>query len=136
MIGTYPGDGPELIDGVWLKGIAGGSNRRHESGLTALAGGSQIGATVIPARVEIVEFDTVATAADSCMLPIASEPGTLICVLNATANALAVFPNTTNNHVTNALDTLNGSSTTAYSVVGQSLAWFACAKAGVWIGNS
>lgn len=293
MIGTVPTNGPQLIDGLWLKGIAGGTNRVARAGLAALAGGAQAGATPLPAMVEIVEIDTdtaigpvasvtvtnpgsgyttatatvqsatgsgavltpvvapivtgavtavtvtapgsgyttatatittttgsgavltpvitggaitgvtvtsagsgyaptdtVAITGDgtgatatlqvgttggtitgitvtspgtnyatsdlvtitgdgtgaaaslvissqpgSCMLPIAFEPGTLICVLNATANALAVFPNGVPNRLTGALDTLNGSTTTAYSIGPESLAWFACAKRGVWIGK-
>lgn len=290
MIGTLPGNGPELTDGIWLKALAGGCNRRHESGLLAFAGNVQAGATEVPPRVEIVEFDgqgplasvtvvvpgsgyttaaagiqtstgsgavltpamspvvqggiqavavtnggtgyttatatittttgsgatltpvitggvitgvtvtapgsgyaptdtvaitgdgtgatatltvgpvggaitgitvtspgtnysstdkvvitgngsgaiavpVVTSAAGSCMLPLAVEAGTLICILNTSSSALAVFPNTAINRATLTLDMLNGSLTAAYSVAAQSLAWFACAKPGIWIGK-
>lgn len=291
-VGTLPGDGPQLIDGLWLRGVAGGTNRQHEAGLIAFAGNVQAGAKQIPPQIEIVEFDgqgpvgsvtvvapgsgyttatarvqsstgsgavltaalspvvqgaiqsvtvtnggtgyttaptaaittttgsgatltpviaggvvtgvtvtapgsgyaptdtvaitggggtgatarltvgqiggavtgitvttpgtnylstdrvvitgngagaiafpVITSAPGSCLLPLAAEPGTLICLLNTSGSAISVFANTAVNRVTNMLDMLNGSPTVAYSVAAESLAWFACAKAGFWIGK-
>lgn len=77
----------------------------------------------------------ISTAAMSAQLPIASEPGTVICVLNASPNELDVFANDAVNHLTNAVDLLNMAANASVVVASHSLAWFACAKAGIWIGK-
>lgn len=62
---------------------------RTTTGITALAGGGQAGATALPSDINVVT--TVATAADSVQLPTA-EAGREVTVVNNSANALAVFP--------------------------------------------
>jgi hypothetical protein len=59
------------------------------TGLAALAGGGQTGATVLPGDTNVV--NTVVSAADSVQLQTA-EAGREVAVINATANAVAVFP--------------------------------------------
>lgn len=59
------------------------------AGLVALAGGGQTGATILTGDNNHV--GTVATAADSVQLQVA-EAGREVSVINAGANAMAVFP--------------------------------------------
>src|ERR1700722_19305406 len=63
-----------------------------KNSLTALAGGGQTGAVMLPASVNVIL--TVATAGDSVMLP-KEGGGKRIVVINAGANSLNVFPNNT-----------------------------------------
>jgi hypothetical protein len=136
-IGFPPQEGFELIEGRYLLGIAGGQNRAYESGLTAHAGGTQAAGLVIPSGFELVEFDTVANAADSAVLPFATTPGTIIVVINSTATSMDVYANPGTNPVTGAADKLNGSTSAAVAVAAGNTTTpaavrFYCAKAGVW----
>lgn len=92
------------------------------TGITARAGGGQVNATQLSARIN--EVTTVATAADSVKLPPAT-PGLMITVINTTAAAMQVFGT--------APDTINGVATgTGVSVPAGKTADFACATAGAW----
>lgn len=91
--------------------------------LTALAGGAQVGATALTAGINRVT--TVASAADSVILPLAT-PGLEVVVINAAAaNAMNVFPAV--GDLINAL-----SANTAISVVANKTMRFHCAVAGKW----
>lgn len=94
------------------------------SGLTALAGGGQAGATPITAK--LTRFTTVATAADSCLLPPAAAGLSGIIIMNSGAAALAVFPN-------GATDTINALAVqTAFSIPAGGRAEFFVPVTGKW----
>ena len=93
--------------------------------ITALAGGGQAGATLL--TNEINRVTTVATAADSVMLPV-SFPGLSVAVINAGANAMQVYGNGT--------DTINGvAAATGVSQMPNSATFYMCATAGAWFTN-
>lgn len=60
------------------------------SGITAFAGGGQVSATLVNARIN--EVSTVASPGDSVKLPSAS-PDIEIKIINDGANSLDIFPN-------------------------------------------
>jgi hypothetical protein len=92
------------------------------TGITAHAGGGQASATQLTARIN--EVTTVATAADSVKLPVAT-PGETVTAINTTATAMQVFGTTP--------DTINGVATgTGVSVPAGKTADFVCATAGAW----
>jgi hypothetical protein len=92
-------------------------------GLTAKAGGGQSGATALTADINRVT--TVATAADSVLLP-TSDPGAEITVINAAAaNSMNVFPQS--GDAINAL-----SANAAFAVAAGKTCTFFCTTAGVW----
>ncbi len=74
----------------------------NKTGIVALAGGGQVGATPLPASFN--QVDTCVTNSDSVMLPLAL-PGAQIAVLNATGQTLAVFGQP-NNPATGVGDTI------------------------------
>lgn len=88
--------GMGLISGEAGYGSAG---HVYQSGLTALAGGGQAGATLLNRAINVVA--TVATTADSCQLPVAYG-GQVVYVANTGANSTTVYGNQT------ATDTING----------------------------
>jgi hypothetical protein len=91
--------------------------------ITARAGGGQALATPLTATINRVT--TVATAADSVLLP-AARAGAFVTVINAAAaNAMNVFPQT--GQVINAL-----AANTALSVVANRTVTFFCAVDGTW----
>jgi hypothetical protein len=77
----------------------GSAGRQYQSGLVALAGGGQTGATLLNKPINIVA--TVATTADSCQLPVAYG-GQVVYVANTGANSMTVYGNSA------ATDTING----------------------------
>lgn len=93
------------------------------SSLTALAGGGQAGATPLSGLINRVT--TVATAADSVLLPVA-KAGNILWVKNAHAsNSMNVFPNTG--------DAINALSVNAaYAVAATKCVAFVCAVDGTW----
>jgi hypothetical protein len=94
-----------------------------KNSLTALAGGGQTGATLLPASVNVI--GTVANPGDSVMLP-KEGGGKRIVVINAGANSLNVFPN-------NATDTINTLGVqTAYAVPVGDVIEFVGAGNGQW----
>ncbi len=90
--------------------------------ITAFAGGGQTNATALPAAVNRVT--TVATSADSVMLPTA-KAGLQIFVKNTSANSLNVFP--ASGDAINAL-----SANAAYALATVKAAYFVCAVDGTW----
>lgn len=113
-----------LPDGNWLAGLAGGVNFSYQDGITATAGGTKAAAFQLPAGVFLLEVDTVATAADSVLLPKA-EPGTAVLVFNSGANSMDAYGQGT--------DTINNAATAnAYAIAANAAVLFACAKAGSW----
>lgn len=130
--GNKPERGERLIDGAYVNGIADGQNDGYASGIAALAGGAQAGATVLPLK-SLIEVDTVATANDSVALPV-SDAGMRMTVINSTANSMNVYANPLANQKNGgALDKINGATNpTAYAIAGGSTVTFVCAKAGNW----
>ena len=126
-IGTPPGTGPQLIDGLWANGVANGQNASYQSGITA-TGSTQTGAFQLLAGVTLVEVDTTASGT-GVALPAAVQ-GTEISIYNNGANTLTVYPSIANNGLTGAQDTINNT-TSATAATHTSLYLF-CAKNGVW----
>ena len=120
-------NGPILVDGTWLLGLAGGLNNTSVSGLTA-AGTTQATASQIPSGNYLVEIDTAA-ASTGMMLPFAYS-GTDMLVYNNGAQTVTIYPNVTNNPITAAQDTINN--TTSVTIASHSSAAFSSAKNGIW----
>jgi len=93
------------------------------AGLTAHAGGGQASALALTARVN--QVSTVATAADSVVLPAAIAGEEIVVINAAAANAMNVFPAT--GDAINAL-----AANTALSVVANKAIMFVCAVNGTW----
>jgi hypothetical protein len=131
-IGTPPGTGPQLVDGLWLAGIAGGLNQTYQAGLTAPNAASQATATVVPSGISLVEVDT-SVANGSLVLP-AAIAGTEISIINNTANTLNIYANAAINQATGALDTINALANASpfTGATLNSITWIACAKNGKW----
>lgn len=92
-------------------------------GLVAHAGGGQASAT--PITTQMSRFITVATAADSAVLP-ASVPGMSYTVSNAAAaNSMNIFPAT--GEIINAL-----SANAAFAIAAGKTCEFVCMKTGQW----
>jgi hypothetical protein len=97
------------------------------NGLTALAGGGQTGAIELYPRT-INRVTTVATAADSALLPDAAA-GEFLTVINAAAaNSMNVFPRS--NQLVNAL-----AADAAFAIAANKTVDFYCAVDGVWNTN-
>lgn len=124
MTGILPNFGFGLIDGSWLRALAGGGNRSYVNGLTAHAGGTKAAAFQIPSGVALVGFGTVATNGDSGLLPTA-KAGTKVRVYNAGAATLSLYGKGT--------DTVNGVATaTSYDLTTKQAADFSCDLDGHW----
>ena len=76
----------EFYDKITSTAVFGGS---ATNGLVALAGGGQTGATPIVSLIS--RFTTVATTADSSLLPL-SAPGCELTIVNAGAQSMNVYP--------------------------------------------
>lgn len=125
-VGIAPanGSGPALQDGQWLLGVAAGNNRAYKNGIVAHAGGTKAAAFQLPAGVQIIEIDTVATNGDSVLMPAAVQ-GQIVMVCNNGAATLDIYGRGT--------DTINGVATaTAYALTVNQSAVFFCAKNGNW----
>lgn len=95
------------------------------TGLTALAGGGQAGATLCDRMVNTVTV--VANIGDSVVLP-PVVPGVCICLINAAVNAMQVFGTGT--------DTINGAASgTGVSQQGSSAVYYQANAKGTWIAN-
>src|SRR5260370_10013293 len=109
----------EIIDSPTIKGLI---NMSNQTGMTAVAGGGQSGATQIVS--EIARFNTVASANDSAKLPSAI-PGLDILVVNHGANPMQVFGSGS--------DTIDDiAAATGVSQMTNSFVIYACADAGKW----
>lgn len=91
-------------------------------GLVAHAGGGQGSAT--PITTQMARFITVATIADSAVLP-SAVPGMSYTVSNAAANSMNVFPAT--GEIINAL-----AANAAFAIAGAKTCEFVCMKTGQW----
>jgi hypothetical protein len=115
-------------DGTWAcEGIGAGAAGAYPtvsavSGLTAKAGGGQSGATLCAAVIN--RFTTVATAADSGLMP-AAKAGMQLTVTNAAANSMNVFP-AAGEQINNA------GANAAFALAGGKTASFTSAANGAW----
>lgn len=124
--------GDRLIDGGDLQQLV-KFTASGGSGITALAGGGQPGATMLSQYISRV--DTVASAGDSVQLPPAMT-GMEVQVINNTATSLNIFPNA-NNPYSGASDTTATLASSTYNANAQALAGngvaiFVCAVSGQW----
>jgi hypothetical protein len=127
-------NGPRLIDGGELA-VEAGLLFSAKAGIVAGAGGTQPKAVLLSAAYN--EVDTVASANDSVMLPLAL-PGSRVEVNNATATSLQVFGQAINPN-TGVGDTIaaNNSSTQQATATGVAHAantsfTYICTTAGQW----
>lgn len=104
--------------------ISGQEFQSVQEGLTAHAGGGQGSATPITAMV--ARFTTVATIADSAILPVAVA-GLEITVINAASNSMNVFPD-----VGSTINALGANA--AFALAGGKTVTFFTTKAGAWHG--
>lgn len=124
-----PSNGPGLVDGTWLNGLAGGLNNSYQNAIAAL-GSAQSTAAQLPSGIELMEVDTATNStATGIALPFCFQ-GTEFNIYNNTGVTLTAYPNNTNNPITAAQDTINNSTT--FSMSGHTPYYFACAKNGVW----
>lgn len=130
VTGIAPHDGFQSIDGLWLKGIAGGQNYTYQYNISA-AGTTQATATVLPTNIFLIEVDTVASGT-GVNLPTCI-PGTQMQIYNNGANSLTIFPAVANNPATGAQDTINNA--TSIALASHAAISPACAKAGVWFAS-
>ena len=123
-----PADGGfRLQDSAFVLGIAQGLNANFTNGIVA-AGTNQATATPIGSGFQLVEIDTTA-ASTGVSLPFCV-PGTVMIIYNNGAQTLNIYPNVTNNPLTNAQDTINNA--TSITLTAHTQTSPACAKAGVW----
>lgn len=124
--------GLRLIDGGDLQQLV-QNTASGNAGITAHAGGGQASAVLLQASINRVE--TVASGADSVMLPPAIA-GREVCVVNAGANALAVFPYILNPFTgvadTQAPNNGSGQVGTAFSLAAGNTGFFVCPTPGQW----
>jgi hypothetical protein len=132
VIGTPPGTGFQMVDGTWLQQLAAGNNFSYQSGITAHAGGTQSACVQLNANIMLYEVDTVASSGDSVCLPYA-QAGDVSFLRNAGGQTLNVFGSATNNPVTSAADTINGTAgSSAYTAASNTNTICFSAKNGVW----
>lgn len=116
--------GQRLIDGNDLNTQLAKPNWQSVSGIVAAAGGGQANAT--PLFHGVNEVNTVATAADSVLLP-AAVPGKIVVARNATATSMQVFGRGT--------DTINAAAAaTGIAVAANKSILFFCTQTGIWYG--
>jgi hypothetical protein len=131
-IPPIPATGPGLVDGTWLNGLAGGTNRLFQSGITA-AGTNQATALQLPAGIALLEVDTAA-ASTGVALP-QCVAGTFLLLSNAGAQTLSIYGSATANSLVTpaANDTINATAgSTAYTIATNTNAVFFCPKNGGW----
>ena len=124
-----PSNGPGLVDGTWLNGLAGGLNNLYQYGLTA-TGSTQAGAAQMPSGYSLLEVDSsTASTGIGVALPFCYQ-GTSLSIYDNTGNNLTAYPNVTNNPQTAAQDTINN--TTSVTITAHTPEYFSCAKNGIW----
>lgn len=132
VVGTPPGSGPGLADGVWLNGLAAGQNQSYQNGITAKASGTQTTCTNLTPGIYLNQVDTVTTTSDSICLPFAIA-GTNIQIRNNGAQTVAIFAQSGTNTLTASTDTINNASnSSSYTVIAQNSADCFTAKNGSW----
>jgi hypothetical protein len=123
--------GEHLVDGLTIQAAL--QPQAARSGLTALAGGGATGATTLLPGLN--EVDTVATAGDSCLLPLALAGTTVYC-LNATTTSMTVWPQQSNpNNAGGAADVVinnAGGVVLSQAIAGNIDGAYRCFKAGTW----
>lgn len=124
-----PNNGPGLVDGTWLNGLAGGQNETNQSGIAA-AGTNQATATQLPAGIAMMSIDTVASSTGVALPPCLA--GTEVSIYNNGANTLAVYPTVSNNPVTGSQDTINNGPSLSGGMATHTSKFFYCPKNGVW----
>lgn len=128
--------GKQLIDGATIAALV----KQNNTGLgaqVALAGGGYPGATQVNAY--ITEFTTVASANDSCVLPL-SLAGIEVKVINSGAQTLRIYCSTGNpNNLTalgapiaDAIIPLAGGSVAFIALPANGIAVFSCPTIGRW----
>lgn len=127
-IGEVPLDGFQLVDGVWLKGFAGGHNRLFQSGLTAV-GNSQATSLQMADRLQMLQIDTSSASTGAALPPAIA--GVEIYVNNNTSNNITIYPSIANNPTTSAQDTFNNNAS-SFTLNANSGVSFVCAKNGRW----
>ena len=127
LVGSVPPDGPALIDGAYVKGLAQGNNFAAQSGITA-AGTTAATATTLNPNIFMYEVDTTASST-GVVLPFAIQPD-LMVIRNAGASTLTVYANPNTNAATSAVDTVNG--TTSVSILQNKSALCFAAKNGAY----
>jgi hypothetical protein len=130
VIGTPPGTGPQLVDGIWLAAVAATQNETFTSGISA-AGTTQATSTPIPSAFALVEIDTV-PGSSGVSLPFAFT-GVEIQLINSTSTTVIVYPSIANNPITGIQDTVNGATSVSVTgVSGGTVSALVCAKNGKW----
>ena len=126
-------DGFALQEGLWLKSLAGGTNRRFQSGITAKASGSQTVYTQLASYIYCYQIDTCATTGDAVALP-AAKAGTVCLVINNTATSnLSVYAyQGVNNGAANNDTINNNTNATANAIAAHTMTMYVCAKIGIW----
>ena len=123
--------GEHLVDGLTIQVAL--QPQAARSGLTALAGGGATGATTLLPGLN--EVDTVVTAADSVLLPLALA-GITVYVLNAGASSLTVWPQQSNpNNAGGAADAIvnaAGAVVLSQAAAPNVAPSYRCYKAGTW----
>jgi hypothetical protein len=131
VVGTapIPSNGPGLVDGTWLNGLAGGQNFNYQYAFTAV-GTNQATSLQLPAGVFLLEVDTAGSGgATGVALPPCLQ-GTAVLLDDNTAYTIDVYPAIAVNPITAAQDTINNSTSTTITTYASKL--FSCAKNGVW----
>jgi hypothetical protein len=94
----------------------------YQYGLVALAGGGQTGGTLISRTFS--RFTTVASAADSALLPSAAS-GLTFTIKNGAANSMNLFPGVG--------DQINAAgANTAFAIAAGKMAQVSCIAPGIW----
>jgi len=135
VLGTInPGDinpGEHLVDGLTIQVAL--QDQQSSYGLTAHAGGAALLATKL--SVGLNELATVATNADSAILPPAVA-GLWVTVINDGAANAAIFPQQANpNNAANAADTIvpiGGGTAASSTLNSNAIVTFYCYKPGYW----
>lgn len=115
--------GPRLVDGDNIQDLANNDVNKCSSAITALAGGGRSANTPV-LNAGFSDIRTVATSADSVVLPVA-RAGIARFVPNPSGTTLTVFANGS--------DTINGTAgaTGVTQTTGVNALYF-CARDGVW----
>jgi hypothetical protein len=126
------GPGVQMIDSSDIKLIV-SQTRSGQTGITALAGGGATGAPLLGAAIN--QISTVGTTNDSVLLPMALT-GALVRVINAGANTLRVYAQTSNpnnNGVADGIVALAGGAAGTFTAVpANAVGEFWCPALGQW----
>jgi hypothetical protein len=131
------GQGVGQPDFFWLNGLAGGDNMYVQT-VTALAGGGQVGATVMGLpnaqgiQAALIRAKVV-NGNDSCQLPQAIKGLCKLVYNSDAANSMNVYANPGTNKVTGLTDTINGAANAnAYAIAHNVSVLFFCPDDGIW----